>query len=234
MSGIHFPITIYIYIYSIYSYKKRTIQWVQYNVRCSAKENSNVKVVLHSSYHIVRRSQEQRNRQEDHPCRHRGRWNSPTARTRAVFSTIPGFGIRYRVTPICLSVGTEVYHAQHICSIMKHMSSSEMPYNSTTPSRASRSSRTRSASASWSRGSSVAGWQTYISWGSVICWRLSTRARLRPRAPVTKSRVRDQMYKTFSFWAVKNAQLNFCTRLACWSMKDGVFRISGSSLVWVV
>ena len=45
--------------------KKSTIQWVQYNVRCSAKENSNVKVALHSSYHIVRRLQEQTNRQED-------------------------------------------------------------------------------------------------------------------------------------------------------------------------
>ena len=56
-----------IYIYSIYSYKKRTIQWVQYNVRCSTKEKSNVKVVLHLSYDIVRRSQEQRNPQEDPP-----------------------------------------------------------------------------------------------------------------------------------------------------------------------
>ena len=68
---------------------------------------------------------------------------------------------------------------------------------------------------------------------SMICWRLSIRDRLRIRVPFTKSHVRDPINKTLSFWAVKNAQMNFCTRRACWSMKDGVFRIRGSSLLWV-
>ena len=44
MSGYEYE---YIYIYSIYPYKKHTIQWVQYNVRCSAKAKLNVKVLLH-------------------------------------------------------------------------------------------------------------------------------------------------------------------------------------------
>ena len=50
----------FLYIYSIYSYKKRTIQWVQYNVRCSAKEKSNVKLcyIHHTTLWDVHRSRE--------------------------------------------------------------------------------------------------------------------------------------------------------------------------------
>ena len=118
-------------------------------------------------------------------CHHRGRWNLPSMLQQRHGQSSPWpplFSVRYHVTPICFRVGTEVYHAQHKCSIMKHMSLSEIPFDSTTPSRASMSSRTCLASASCSRGSSVAGSQTYVLWGSVIRWRLSIRARLRPRA----------------------------------------------------
>ena len=96
------------YIYNIYSYKKHTIQSVQNNMRCSTRGKSNVKVVLH---HYTILWDVHRNRH------HRGDeiWlQTSPVKTRAVIPMTALFRVRYSVTPICLSVGTEVYHAQHI------------------------------------------------------------------------------------------------------------------------
>ena len=80
-----------------------------------------------SSYYIVRRSQEQRNRQEDPPlpvvtgddkiCHQHFQRRPGQSSQRP-----PRFGVRYWVTPSCFSVGTDVYNAQHIYSITKHIS----------------------------------------------------------------------------------------------------------------
>ena len=148
---------------------------IQYEVLCKRKIKRESAT---SSYHIVRHSQEQTKRQLDPPLSSPGtmkfafkhlQWRPGQSSWRP-----PHFSVRYCVTPICLSVGREVYHAQHICSIMQHLSSSEMPFNSTNPSLALRSSQTCTALASWFGGSAAAGSHTYVLWGSVICWRLDS------------------------------------------------------------